>query len=240
MGQVAGWVHTRALERTNAQPRTRTRTHTHTHTHTRTRTHTHTHTRTRTCRVLHSHTGLTVAAGAVSLLEVSGHADEFAERLATSIVPWVDSNFRTRGDAARALIGKSFGGCGVGCCMIHPVCAPVFSEYCLGSPSLTWDDSAWFAIAAERRAEFENATVEGSELAAPPHAAAVFACVGGEETTGADTCARLKAALDARRGHVEPVFVDVVPNEDHGSVTYPFVSRAMNFLKTRWERLEAP
>ena len=232
--------------------------------------------------------------GAVSLLSVSGHADEFASWLATSLVPYIDGRFRTLGSAARALCGKSFGGSGVACCMIHHSCAPLFSEYLLCSPSLTWDDSAFFRIEAERRQahEGEASSNEASrneasrdddldadldaelddvlgppaaagggktelavddvgagasshppsqpnKAAAPPHAAAVYCCVGSEEAT--EAAHRLKEALDSRTGEPKgEVTVEVRQGETHGSVSYPFVHRAMEVLKERWQRLEAP
>lgn len=175
--------------------------------------------------------------GAVSLLTVSGHADEFAVFVADVLLPHIDRSYRTLGDASRALIGKSFGGCGVACCMIHPACASRFSEYVMCSPSLSWDEGAWFRIEEERRAAHAEAQPPGpakDTRASAPHAAAVYCCVGSEEST--DAAARLREVLDRRRGGPKvPVRLDVLQGETHGSVSYPFVHRAMDFLKARWQ-----
>ena len=45
--------------------------------------------------------------------------------------------------------------------------------------------------------------------------------------------------LDGRQtGPRGEVVVDVVEGENHGSVSYPFVVRALGFLKERWRRLD--
>ena len=148
------------------------------------------------------------------------------------------------GNTQRALVGKSFGGCGVCCCMIHPDCAPLFSEYVACSPSLTWDDSSWFRIEQERREAFENSSGRSTTSCAPPHAAAVYCLIGSEESPspgipGSDALYKLKSALDSRTGaDVVPVTVEVASGETHGGVSYPFVHRAMEFLKDRWQRLQ--
>ena len=174
--------------------------------------------------------------GAVSLLEHSGHADEFATFLANRLLPHIDGAYRTMGDGARALIGKSFSGCGVACCMIHPECARRFSEFLMCSPSLSWDDFAWFRIESSRRASHEAGLPNLNDAraeASAPHDAAVFCCVGGEEDTTASR--RLKDTLDSRNGtNVVPVRLDVLEGETHGSASFPFVHRAMDFLKERW------
>lgn len=182
--------------------------------------------------------------GAQPLKDISGHADDFASFVATTLVPFIDREYRTMGKTQRALIGKSFGGCGVCCCMIHPDCAPLFSEYVACSPSLTWDDSSWFRIERERREAFENSSGRSTSSCAPPHAAAVYCLIGSEESpspgiSGSDALYQLKSALDSRTGaDVVPVSVEVATGETHGSVSYPFVNRAMEFLKDRWQRLQ--
>lgn len=223
------------------------------------------------------------APGAEPLLHVSGHADEFVGFLVDTALPFVERRYATRGAAARALIGKSFGGSGVAHAMIDrrcavrrrrsqsrrrrhassctecasPRCPPpshhaaragllapqeCFSEFILGSPSITWDDSAFFRLEAEARERARAAGDEGS----PPFNAGVYCCLGSlearevthEGTRYASACHRLQSVLDGRPGPRGDVVVDVVEGETHGSVSYPFVHRALAFLKERWQRFE--
>eukprot|EP00908_Phaeocystis_cordata_P020202 Transcript_3187.p1 GENE.Transcript_3187~~Transcript_3187.p1 ORF type:complete len:361 (+),score=94.18 Transcript_3187:71-1084(+) len=182
------------------------------------------------------------APGAEPLLHVSGHADEFVGFLVDTALPFVERRYATRGAAARALIGKSFGGSGVAHAMIDRRCAECFSEFILGSPSITWDDSAFFRLEAEARERARAAGDEGS----PPFNAGVYCCLGSlearevthEGTRYASACHRLQSVLDGRPGPRGDVVLDVVEGETHGSVSYPFVHRALAFLKERWQRFE--
>lgn len=173
------------------------------------------------------------APGAPSLLGIAGHADEFVQTLANTIVPFIDRHYRVD-TRRRAIIGKSFGGSGVAHAMIDDRCARLFSQFVLGSPSISWDDHAFFRLEAEARA----AAAQRGEQGSPPYAADVFCCVGSEEGAAPDNAARLKAVLDGRTGPRGEATVDVVPSENHGSVSYPFVSHALDWLKERWHPLE--
>ena len=188
------------------------------------------------------------APGAPSLLDVSGHADEFVGFVVDTLLPFLEARYSTYGRDARALVGKSFGGSGVAHALLDAACARCFSEFVLGSPSIGWDDGAFFRLEAAARAR------AGDDAAgSPPFGAAVFCCLGGAEAkevsvasddgarlvTYPSNCHRLKAVLDGRQtGPRVDVVVDVVEGENHGSVSYPFVVRALGFLKERWRRLD--
>ena len=180
------------------------------------------------------------APGSGSLLHISGHADEFCDFLADTLVPYVDATYSTRGARARALIGKSFGGSGVGAALIHPRASRLFSEFVLGSPSLAWDDGAWFRL-FEMTLDAGAATdaeLTAAAYGSPPFAADVFVCLGGEKDVDPEVMARFKRALDSRPGPRGEVCVEIVPGESHGSVSYPFVHHALEWLKPRWQRTE--
>ena len=191
--------------------------------------------------------------GAPSLVGVAGQADDFAAWLVDCLLPMLDADYRTMGDEARALVGKSFGGSGVASCMIHQRCAAHFSEYVMCDPSISWDEGAWFRIEAERRAAFEEQRPPPTRGASAPHAAAVYCCESGAVARDAVFDARaMKAALDSRKvfavvdqgiGGIADavkgeVTIEKMPAETHGSASYPFAHRAMEFCKQRWERFE--
>lgn len=166
--------------------------------------------------------------GAPSLLHVSGHADEFAATLAASLVPLIDRLYRTD-PQRRALIGKSFGGSGVASAMIHAQCGALFTQFIMCSPSLAWDDGAFFRIEAERRATM--VAQADPRMALLPYGD-VYCCAGSEE--GTESVLRLKDCLDSRPGPHGECQVEIVQGETHGSVSYPFVHRALEWLKTKW------
>ena len=56
---------------------------------------------------------------------------------------YVDEHFRTVA-SQRALVGKSFGGSGVAHALLQRETAQLFSHFMLCSPSLAWDDGAFF------------------------------------------------------------------------------------------------
>ena len=169
---------------------------------------------------------------APSLLGISGHADAFVDFVVDALVPFVDATYRTHAAAARAIIGKSFGGSGVAAAMLHSKGASAFSEFVLGSPSIAWDNNAWFRLEADARAA--SAPGGGS----PPFGADVFCCVG-EKEGGAELVLRMKDVLDDRDGRKGEVAVEVVPNETHGSVSFPFVHKSMDWLRPRWAKVDA-
>ena len=129
------------------------------------------------------------APGAASLRGISGHAEEFVDFLAEVAVPCVDARYRTD-PRRRALIGKSFGGSGVAHAMQHDRCSSLFAQFVLGSPSLAWDECAFF-----RR---EEAPITAPSAAREALRADVFVCVGSEEANAAENAARLKVALEKR------------------------------------------
>jgi len=159
------------------------------------------------------------APGADSLLEVSGHASTFAVFLTERVVPFVEATYRSV-PGQRALIGKSFGGSGVAHVMLEA--GPAFRYYLLGSPSLGWDEGAFFRLE------------EASAATRPPLEADVFCCCGEKE--GTDGVRNLKATLSERRGCPGSVTVDIVAGETHGSVSYPFAHRALAWLAARLEQ----
>jgi hypothetical protein len=170
-------------------------------------------------------------AQAESLLHISGHASEFVGFLCDELLPLIDATYRTRACRARALIGKSFGGSGVGAALIDARAA-AFSEFVLGSPSLAWDDGAWFRLEAEAR-RMAAASPEYASRGSPPYAASVFCCIGAEKDVNEELIRRFKETLDARAGPRGEVKVEVVPGETHGTVSYPFVSKALDWLAAR-------
>lgn len=156
------------------------------------------------------------APGADSLLHVSGHAATFSRCLAEVLVPFVDGQYRTE-PAQRALAGKSFGGSGVAAALLQPDCAALFSHFLLCSPSLAWDEQAWFRLEAESRA------------ARPPLRAEVLVCAGGEADVDVGMLERFRDALMSR-GDPLTCELQVVPGESHGSVSYTFAARALAWL----------
>ena len=132
------------------------------------------------------------APGAPSLRGISGQADAFVRFLADELLPFLDERYRTYGAAGRALIGKSFGGSGVAHAMIDPRASRCFSQFLLGSPSIAWDDGAFFRLFDERCAAADES--EG----VPPFGANVLCCYGGEESSAVQP--RLKEVLDRRAG----------------------------------------
>mmetsp|Transcript_61527 Transcript_61527/g.191178 ORF Transcript_61527/g.191178 Transcript_61527/m.191178 type:complete len:333 (+) Transcript_61527:87-1085(+) len=157
------------------------------------------------------------APGAESLLSVSGHATTFVRFLASTVVPFIDARYRTA-KSQRALIGKSFGGSGVAHALLDPECGPLFSHFLLGSPSLSWDDRAFFRLE------------EGSRGTGPAFSAGVFACCGGAETRQQAVLQDFKLALEGRGCPRLAVTLSVVEGEDHGSLSYPFACRALAWL----------
>ena len=176
------------------------------------------------------------APGAPSVLEVSGHTTEFVDFLCDVALPFVDATYRTRGSDARALIGKSFGGSGVAAAMIHERGAKCFSEFVLGSPSIAWDDNAWFRLEAAARAA---AAPTADAIGSPPYGADVFVCHGAEKDGDPELFLRFKSVLDSRRGPRGLVDLEAIAGETHGSVSYPFVHHAFEWLKPRWAAWDA-
>ena len=68
----------------------------------------------------------------------------------------------------------------------------------------------------------------------PPFGAGLFCCVGAEKDVDAELVLRMKRVLDGRAGPRGAFDVEVIPNETHGSVSYPFVHHAMEWLCQRW------
>ena len=185
--------------------------------------------------------------GAASLLEVSGHAEEFCDYLVDEVLPFIDAKYRTRGAAARALVGKSFGGCGVAAAMLHERAAKAFSEHVMGSPSIAWDDNAWFRLEAAAREKAMRAP-DAATVGSPPYGAGVYCCLGAEKDVDPELIYRMKQILDGRRGAGTSgvgghkgggVEVVVLEGETHGSVSYPFVHHAMEWLRPRWAVFDA-
>ena len=176
--------------------------------------------------------------GAPSVLEVSGHAFEFVDFLADTLLPFIEATYRTRGAEARALIGKSFGGCGVAAAMIHESGPVNFSEFVLGSPSIAWDDEAWFRLEKEARAAAMSRP-DAHTTGSPPYSSGVFCCIGAERDVDQDMIRRFQRVLDDRSGPRGEVTVEVLAGETHGSVTYPFVHHALEWLTKRWAVFDA-
>ena len=158
------------------------------------------------------------APGAVSLKDISGHATTFVRFLASKIVPFVDTTYRTQKEQ-RALIGKSFGGSGVAHAMLDDVCSKLFQYFLLGSPSLAWDDKAFFRLE-------EETCKSRTSLAAH-----VYASCGSKEEAQMQTLRDFKVALESRGYSNLSVTLEVVDGEDHGSLSYPFACRAMRWLR---------
>ncbi|CAJ1415531.1 unnamed protein product [Effrenium voratum] len=155
--------------------------------------------------------------GAGSLLEVSGHATTFVNFLVSRLVPFVDNVYRT--SAERALIGKSLGGSGVAHALLES--RDVFQYFLLGSPSLAWDEGAFFRL-------------EESHASRAPLNAEVYLCYGGSESEAMVANAQeFKRCLDSRGYPQLVVSLDRVEDEDHGSVSYPFAYRALRWLRDR-------
>ncbi|CAE8673491.1 unnamed protein product, partial [Polarella glacialis] len=128
------------------------------------------------------------------------------------------ATYRTNA-AQRAMIGKSFGGSAVAHAMLDTACAPLFRYYLLGSPSLSWDEGAFFRLEEE------------THRSRDPLAAAVFVSAGGlEGPSKVEELRRFESLLKSRASPDLTVTVDIVPGEDHGSLSYPFACRALGWL----------
>ena len=79
----------------------------------------------------------------------------------------MDATYRTL--EQRALVGKSFGGSGVAHAILDDVASTVFHYFLLGSPSLAWDDKAFFRLEEE------------SSKTRPPISAGVYAACGSKD-----------------------------------------------------------
>lgn len=73
------------------------------------------------------------APGSCSIKEVSGHATTFCKFLSSTLVPYVDNEFRTQ-TSERALVGKSFGGSGVAHALLDKTCSRLFEKLGLKGP----------------------------------------------------------------------------------------------------------
>lgn len=155
-------------------------------------------------------------AGAGSLKDISGHASEFCKFVATVLVPFIDTSYRTI-QSQRAVVGKSFGGSCVAHMMIEPNCIPLFSHFLLCSPSIAWDDEAFFRLEEE------------SHESRPELKAAVLVCKG--ECEGSSMLIeKFKQVLESRGCSDLRVTTVCFPGEDHGSASYPFAYRSLKWL----------
>lgn len=163
--------------------------------------------------------------GAPSLLDISGHATTFVrDFLASTLVPFVDKTFRTQTEstptgACRAIVGKSFGGSAVAHLLLDPKCAALFQHFLMCSPSLSWDDDAFFRLEEE-----------GWLAKHPPLAGAVLICAGGTEVENVKGLKKFQNTLQGRKYPGLKIEMQVLDGEDHGSASYPFVSRALAWL----------
>ncbi|KAK3287863.1 hypothetical protein CYMTET_4641 [Cymbomonas tetramitiformis] len=163
--------------------------------------------------------------GSSSLLDISGHATTFLrDFLASTLVPFVDRTFRTQTEstptgACRAIVGKSFGGSAVAHLLLDPKCAPLFQHFLMCSPSLSWDDDAFFRLEEE-----------GWLAKQPPLAGAVLICAGGNEVANVKGLMKFQNTLQGRKHPGLKIEMQVLDGEDHGSASYPFVSHALAWL----------
>ena len=166
------------------------------------------------------------APGASSLKDVSGYATTFCRFLSSKLVPYVDDHFRTGASREyRALIGKSFGGSGVAHAMLDQKCSDCFKYFLLGSPSLAWDNRAFFRLEQE------------SYTSRNPLNAMVYASCGGKEQGQIQNLQDFKQLLDSRAYPDLSITTEIVEGEDHGSLSYPFACRSMAWLRDRLEAL---
>ncbi|CAK0823956.1 unnamed protein product [Prorocentrum cordatum] len=163
------------------------------------------------------------------LLATAARTNHFFKRSSwypSSLIPLIDSKYRTsKGD--RALVGKSFGGSAVLHAMLDQECSPLFSHYLLGSPSISWDDRAFFRLEEE------------SHKSRRPLSAAVYYAVGGREPSQPGSARDFERVLCSRGYPDLSITVDVVEGEDHGSLSYPFVCRGLNWLAASLARSRA-
>ncbi|CAK9111309.1 unnamed protein product [Durusdinium trenchii] len=125
------------------------------------------------------------APGASSLKDVSGHASTFCDFLSSMVVPYVDHHFRTT-KQGRALIGKSFGGSGVAHAMLDAGCSRCFQYFLLGSPSLAWDNKAFFRLEEEHHRTLT------------PLEACVYASCGSKEESQKQLLQDFRSVLESR------------------------------------------
>lgn len=167
------------------------------------------------------------APGAEPLLPVSGHASTFVRFLRITLVPFVDAQYRTA-RSHRALMGKSFGGSGVAAVLLNPACAQLFAFFLLGSPSLAWDDGAFFRLEEE------------SHLSRPPLSASLYVCMGSEESADMQRLCRAFPRVLEGRGYPDlKVTLDVLQGESHGSASYPFAGRGVQWLAAQLAEAKA-
>merc|ERR1719277_726876 len=101
--------------------------------------------------------------------------------------------------------------------MIEPSCVRLFSHFLLCSPSIAWDNEAFFRLEEE------------SHETRPELSAAVLVCAGENEGP-AKLIERFKHVLE-RRGYPNlKITTMVFPGEDHGSASYPFAYRSLKWL----------
>jgi predicted alpha/beta superfamily hydrolase len=137
----------------------------------------------------------------------SGEGVKFAQFLREELIPFIDSNYRTK-DKDRTIVGHSLGGL-FGTFMLFTQ-TEVFQRYILVSPSLWWSGYSGLRYEAEYAEKHADLS------------ARVYYGIGGEEESYArpmvSTMEKLVATIEARAYQGLALKSDVLRSENHNSV----------------------
>lgn len=144
-----------------------------------------------------------------------GGSAAFVAFLRDELIPFVEGRYRAD-STQRGLGGHSLGGLFATYVLLqHP---GIFSRYWIGSPSLWWDAPLAFTWVGQAK-----------QQSTKPHGR-VYLTVGGDESDVMVPPMRRMAAELKRAFPTLRVGSQVFPDESHGSVVGPSLSRAMRFL----------
>ena len=154
-----------------------------------------------------------------------GGSAAFVAFLRDELVPFVEGRYRAD-STRRGLGGHSLGGLFATYVLLqHP---GIFSRYWVGSPSLWWDAPLAFTWVAAAK-----------KMSTAPHGR-VYLTVGGDESAVMVPPLRRMAAELKRAFPALRVGSQVFPDESHGSVVGPAISRAMRYLYGDFGRATIP
>ena len=147
-----------------------------------------------------------------------GGADAFLRFISGELMPWVDSQYRTRPHST--LIGHSFGGLfAIHALLTRP---DVFDAYIAISPSLQWDDQR---LALEAASVFENT---------PELTADLYMTVGNEGRALLGGVRKLAGALDEHAPREFRWAFRLMEEESHGSVPLRSTRQGLEAVFDGW------
>lgn len=144
----------------------------------------------------------------------SGGAEKFIRFLATELIPFVESRYRTAG--ARTLVGQSLGGLVATQVLLER--PALFDQYVIISPSLWWNGQAMLASAAEKIRAHR----------APQRA--IYLSVANEPEEMKQTAAKLTALLEADRWDGLKLCSQYLATENHATSHHLSLYRALEFF----------